>query len=83
MTLNLIRIKELLQEPYSIQTFPGYKNFDVPFMTLEHTIDHPSWKNALSIKGIYLITDTESGKKYVGKASGEGGLLATLERLSC
>lgn len=26
------------------------------------------------IRGIYLITDTESGKKYVGKASGDNGL---------
>lgn len=66
-------VKEILKEPYSIHTFPGYKNFDVPFMTLENAIDHPSWKNALSLKGIYLITDTQSGKKYVGKASGEKG----------
>ena len=35
--------------------------------------DHPYWKNALSIKGIYLITDKSTGKKYVGKASGERG----------
>ena len=68
-------VKEILEEPYSIHTFPGYKNLDVPFMTLENVInkDHPSWKNALSIKGIYLITDTKTGKKYVGKASGEKG----------
>lgn len=71
----LLAVKEILEEPYSIHTFPGYKNLDVPFKTLENVIkkDHPSWKNALSIKGIYLITDTQSGKKYVGKASGERG----------
>lgn len=68
-------VKEVLEEPYSIQAFPGYKNLDVPFSTLENVIhkDHPSWKNALTIKGIYLITDTKTGKKYVGKASGENG----------
>ncbi len=68
-------VKEILSEPYSIQSFPGYKNLDISFLTLENVIkkDHLSWKNALSIKGIYLITDTKTGKKYVGKASGEKG----------
>lgn len=71
---NLV-LKEILPEPYSIQTFPGYKNLDIPFLSLENVIkkDHVSWKNALMIKGIYLITDTKTGKKYVGKASGHGG----------
>lgn len=69
-------VKGILEEPYSIKSFPGYKNLDVPFITLENIIkkDHPSWKNALSIKGIYLITDIKTGKKYVGKASGENGI---------
>ena len=69
-------VKEILQEPYAIHPFPGYKNLDVSFMQLENVIhkDHPSWKNALSIKGIYLITDISTGKKYVGKASGEKGV---------
>jgi len=68
-------LKEILEEPYSIHAFPGYKNFDVPFMTLENMFrkDYLPWKNALSIKGIYLITDMKTGKKYVGKASGEKG----------
>lgn len=69
-------VKGILDEPYSVPTFPGYKNLDISFMTLENVIkkDHPSWKNALSIRGIYLITDTKTGKKYVGKASGEKGI---------
>lgn len=34
-----------------------------------------SWRTALSsVKGIYLITDTKTGKLYVGKAEGEGGI---------
>ena len=72
---NMI-VKELLAEPYSTAAFPGYKNIDIPFMTLEAIInkDAPAWKNALSIKGIYLITDTQTGKKYVGKADGENGI---------
>ncbi|WP_189654688.1 GIY-YIG nuclease family protein [Paracoccus mutanolyticus] len=35
----------------------------------------PDWKAALeSIKGIYLITDTRTGKRYVGSAYGDQGI---------
>ena len=69
-------VKELLEEPYSTAAFPGYKNIDLPFLTLESIMkkDAQAWKNALSIKGIYLITDIKTGKKYVGKADGECGI---------
>lgn len=72
----LLVLKEILEEPYTIQTFPGYRYLDIPFLTLENVInkDNIAWKNALQIKGVYLITDLRTGKKYVGKASGEGGL---------
>jgi hypothetical protein len=36
--------------------------------------DAISWKNALSVKGIYLINDLKAKKKYIGKASGESGV---------
>jgi hypothetical protein len=36
-----------------------------------------SWKSALSsVAGVYLITDTETGRHYVGSAYGEGGIWA-------
>lgn len=68
-------VKEVLPEMYSVLPFPGYKKVDIPFTALENIINKDSleWKNAISLKGIYLITDTESGMKYVGKASGENG----------
>ncbi len=68
-------VKEILEEPY-FEKFPGYKNVDIPFETLRTIIrkNDKEWKNALSIKGIYLITDTKNGKKYVGKADGKNGL---------
>ena len=53
--------------------FPGYKNFDVPFAVLESAMRQSDWKAELSIKGIFLITDTKTGKMYVGKASGLEG----------
>lgn len=69
-------VKEILSEVYSTYVFPGYKNLDVPFKTLENVIkkDNPAWKSALSLNGIYLITDINTGKKYVGSASGENGI---------
>lgn len=68
-------LKEILEEPYSTKTFPGYRNLDVTFKVLENVYSKGSvsWESALTIKGIYLITDTSTGKKYVGKASGEKG----------
>ena len=34
-----------------------------------------TWHGALAnIKGVYLVTDTVTGKLYVGKASGEAGI---------
>lgn len=68
-------LKEILPESYSIEAFPGYRNLDVPFCSLEKVISSCSieWKSSLQVKGIYLITDKATGKKYVGKASGKGG----------
>ncbi len=37
--------------------------------------DRPDWKGALeSVKGIYLITDISTGKRYVGSAYGDQGI---------
>ncbi len=48
--------------------------FNVTYQTLKYIIDNDiqSWKSALSnVKGIYLISDTKSGKQYVGSAYGD------------
>ena len=35
----------------------------------------PDWKAALaSVKGIYLISDVTTGKRYIGSAYGDGGV---------
>lgn len=69
-------VTEVLKEPHSCVEFPGYKNIDVSYKTLDviYKSDNLAWKNALSLKGIYLICDTKTGKKYVGKADGVNGL---------
>ncbi|MFW6172496.1 MAG: GIY-YIG nuclease family protein [Elusimicrobiota bacterium] len=67
-------VKEILREPYTSEPFPGYENVLLDFESLKIIIDEeaPSWRSPLSsIKGVYVITDKETGKQYVGSAYGE------------
>jgi hypothetical protein len=79
---NLI-VVEITPEPYSGETFPGYEHIDIGFTMLETicAIQRSDWRTALeSVKGIYLITDTSNGKRYVGSAYGVNGIWS---RWSC
>ncbi len=72
-----LAITELLAERVSIASFPGFKLVDISRAELDLIIRQniESWRAALSaVKGIYLITDSTSGKLYVGKADGESGI---------
>ncbi len=74
---HTLQVLEILREPYSGQVFPGYEKIDLSFDGLEILVqnDRPDWKAALeSVKGIYLITDTKTGKRYVGSAYGDQGI---------
>lgn len=73
---NLV-LSEILPAPYSGEAFCGYDQIDVSFPVLEaiFSIQRPDWKAALeNAKGVYLITDTSNGKRYVGSAYGLTGL---------
>jgi hypothetical protein len=70
-------VLEVLREPYSGRQFSGYEDIDLSFDELETLVrnDRPDWKAALeSVKGIYLISDTKTGKRYVGSAYGDQGV---------
>lgn len=70
-------VVEILPEKISVGTFPGYKQVNISKQDLDLLVRHntESWRTALSsVKGIYLITDSETGKLYVGKADGETGI---------
>jgi hypothetical protein len=70
-------VQEILREPYSGRAFPGYDGINVSFVELEALVRNgrPDWKAALgSVSGIYLITDTKTGRRYVGSAYGEQGI---------
>jgi hypothetical protein len=59
--------------------FPGFDHVLIPYAELQSVIEdarYGSWRTALgSVQGIYLITDTSTGKHYVGKADGDERIL--------
>ncbi|MBS1979419.1 MAG: GIY-YIG nuclease family protein [Bacteroidetes bacterium] len=57
--------------------FTDYSDFILDFSELKEIITngYNDWKRMLSgVKGIYLISDTKTGKLYVGSAYGEDGI---------
>lgn len=72
-----LEVQEVLRERYSGRGFPGYEAIDLSFDELESLVRHSrlDWKAALeSLKGVYLISDVLTGKRYVGSAYGEVGI---------
>ena len=72
-----ILLSEIKPEKTSISEFSGYKNVNITKSALNLIVAQSleSWRTALSnVAGIYLISDTKSGKLYVGSATGEGGI---------
>lgn len=54
--------------------FTGYQNVSLSHKDLVRIIsnDEPTYKQALShVKGVYVITDINNGKLYIGSASGD------------
>lgn len=73
------QVAEILREPYTGRTFPGFEDVELSFEEIETLVrnSRPDWKAALeSVKGVYLITDKLTGKRYVGSARGEAGIWA-------
>jgi hypothetical protein len=61
----------------TIGDFPGFNAVLLSHAKLKTLMreSHPSWRTALSnIAGVYVITDTTSGKQYVGSAYGGTGI---------
>lgn len=72
-----IVVKEIRAIRMSIGEFPGYRAIDLTKAELDIIVKQgiPSWESALSsVAGVYLISDTHTGKLYVGSATGEGGI---------
>jgi len=72
-----LTVLELLPERFTVGDFPGYNQVQLTKGNLDLVVRHniESWRSALSsVKGIYLISDSSTGKLYVGKADGADGL---------
>lgn len=64
-------VSQILPDTFDNDIFPGYENVNLSWGDLKRVIDKDSWKTALqNQKGVYLLTDTSSGKMYVGSAYG-------------
>ncbi|MBD3654493.1 GIY-YIG nuclease family protein [Kangiella sp.] len=75
--LSDMAISEILPEQYAGEDFPGYYLINHSYSTLEKIWRDlkADWFAALAnCKGVYLISDVESGLRYVGSASGENGI---------
>jgi len=75
--LSKMSIAEIFPELYAGEDFPGYSNIDHSYGILEKLWEDskPDWMAALAhCQGIYLITDTKTGLRYVGSAYGEDGI---------
>jgi hypothetical protein len=70
-------VDAIREEKLSIADFPGFNGVRLSFEMLASIIrqDNPSWRAALAnVAGVYVITDTKTGRLYVGSAYGGVGL---------
>ncbi len=71
-------VKEILPCMYSGETFEGYDKVNLPYDRLDdifHGRILPTYYEALqNVTGVYCLTDTKTGKLYIGSATGEGGV---------
>ncbi|SDN00241.1 hypothetical protein SAMN05421813_13235 [Daejeonella rubra] len=66
-----------IQPGLHYKKFTDYSDFTLSFNELKEIVteQYSDWKKMLSVtKGIYLISDTKTGKLYVGSAYGEEGI---------
>ena len=71
------QVNELKPRPLAVEEFPGFSNVLLPKWKLDIIAaqEIESWKSALSsVAGVYLVTDTKTGRHYVGSAYGTGGI---------
>lgn len=72
-----ITVTELRASRLAIADFPGFKSVHITKDQLDLIVREqlPEWRSALSsVAGVYLISDSKTGKHYVGSATGQGGI---------
>lgn len=72
------KVIEILPNDYQAISFNGLDNVHLSFHDLKLILNgekYADYRNALlSVKGVYCLTDTKTGKLYIGSAYGENGL---------
>ena len=69
-------VEQILPDVFDNDIFPGYDKVNLSWKELSRVLEKDSWKTALqNQKGVYLITDTSNGKKYIGSAYGDEMIL--------
>ncbi len=72
-----LTVQEFRAKRDSLTSFPGFDKVVLTHQQLQQIITHHAedWYAPLkNVKGIYLITDTQTGKHYVGQANGADGI---------
>ena len=76
--MDELEVVQILNEQYTGNEFPVYENVRLSYPLLKNIVDRqlPGWVDALrNQKAVYLITDTKTGKMYVGSATSQTGML--------
>ena len=76
--LSDLEVKEILPSVFSGFDFPGYDNVSLTYLELETILkgNYPSYRNALANQqAVYVLTDTNTGKLYVGSATSKSQML--------
>lgn len=74
---NQLLLCEIKKEPVTAVPFPGFENIIISYDYLKLLYDrnNEDWITALkSVKGVYLISDTITGKNYIGSAYGNDAI---------
>lgn len=76
--IKRITVNEILPGIYSGDKFEGYDRVHLSFKKLQSILQQktmPTYYEALTkITGVYCLTDTHTGKLYIGSAYNEGGV---------
>lgn len=68
---------QILPSVFDNDIFPDYDKVNISWNELSRVVEKETWKTALqNQKGVYLISDSNNGKKYVGSAYGEMMILS-------
>lgn len=73
-----LEVNQILSDTFDDDDFPGYDRIKLSYAKLASILNRGKrdWIAALeSQKAVYLITDTNTGKLYVGSATSDNGML--------